>query len=76
MKQNKKVLIMTLLGFIILVGIFVNSIHACTGIRLIATNGSVTYGRTMEWGAFDPNSRVAIIPRGYSFTGLTPGRCT
>ncbi len=72
MKQNKKMLIMMLLGFILLSGIYVNSIHACTGIRLIATDGSVAYGRTMEWGEFDPLSRVAIIPRGYSFTGLTP----
>jgi choloylglycine hydrolase len=44
----------------------------CTGIRLIAADGSVVYGRTMEWGAFDLNSQVAIIPRGYSFTGQTP----
>lgn len=46
--------------------------NACTGIRLIAKNGGVVYGRTMEWGAFDLHSRVAIIPRGYSFIGLTP----
>ena len=26
----------------------------------------------MEWGAFDPPSRVAIFPRGHKFTGLTP----
>lgn len=45
---------------------------ACTGIRLIATDGGVVYGRTIEWEAFDAHSRVAIIPRGYSFTGLTP----
>ncbi|WP_430817898.1 linear amide C-N hydrolase [Carboxylicivirga sp. RSCT41] len=45
---------------------------ACTGIRLIAKNGDVVYGRSMEWGAFDLNSRVAIVPRGYTFTGLTP----
>ncbi|UCH73287.1 MAG: choloylglycine hydrolase family protein [Rhodospirillales bacterium] len=44
----------------------------CTGIRLIAEDGSTVYGRTMEWGAFDLNSRVAIIPRGHVFTGLTP----
>ncbi|MBL4559269.1 MAG: linear amide C-N hydrolase [Rhodobacteraceae bacterium] len=45
---------------------------ACTGIRLVAEDGTVVYGRTMEWGAFDLNSRVAIIPRGYAFAGLTP----
>ena len=26
----------------------------------------------MEWGAFDLHSRVAIIPRGHAFRGLTP----
>lgn len=45
---------------------------ACTGIRLIAKDGSVVYGRSMEWGAFDLNSRITIVPRGYTFTGLTP----
>jgi choloylglycine hydrolase len=44
----------------------------CTGIRLIANDGAVVYGRTMEWGAFDPHSRVAIFPRGHKFTGLIP----
>lgn len=55
--------------FLVLTSIDVN---ACTGIRLIAKNGGVTYGRTMEWGTFDLHSRIAIIPRGYAFTGLTP----
>lgn len=45
---------------------------ACTGLRLVAEDGGVVYGRTMEWGAFDLNSRVAIIPRGFKFKGLTP----
>lgn len=45
---------------------------ACTGVRMKAQDGGVVYGRTMEWGAFDLNSRVAIVPRGYRFTGLTP----
>ncbi len=45
---------------------------ACTGIRLVAKDGGVVYGRTMEWGAFDLHSRVALIPIGYEFTGLTP----
>lgn len=45
---------------------------ACTGIRLIAKDGGVIYARTQEWGAFDLNSRINIIPRGYTYTGLTP----
>lgn len=46
--------------------------YGCTGIRLRAADGATVYGRTMEWGSFDLNSRVAIVPRGQRFTGLTP----
>ncbi|MEZ9365839.1 linear amide C-N hydrolase [Vibrio sp. 10N.286.49.E11] len=45
---------------------------ACTSIALKAEDGAVVYGRTMEWGAFDLNSRVAIVPRGYEFQASTP----
>ena len=48
--------------------------NACTGMGLVAKDGSTVYGRPMEWGTFDLNSRAAIIPRGYAFKGLTPGR--
>jgi len=48
------------------------TVNACTGIRLIAKDKSVVYGRSMEWGAFDLHSRVTIIPKGYKFRGLTP----
>lgn len=41
---------------------------ACTGITLRATDGSVMFARTMEWGTFDLRSNLVIIPRGYSFT--------
>lgn len=61
-----------LLGLIsfLLIGYYNTS--ACSGIRLITNDGGVVYARTMEWGAFDLHSRVAIIPRGYAFIGLTP----
>jgi choloylglycine hydrolase len=45
---------------------------ACTSIALVAEDGAVVYGRTMEWGTFDLNSRLAIIPRGYQLSGHTP----
>lgn len=61
-----------LIGLLLLLGSYAMPVNACTGIRLSAEDGSTVYGRTMEWGTFDLNSRVAIIPRGYSFTGLTP----
>lgn len=47
-------------------------IHACTGITLRATNGSIVCGRTMEWGSFDLESRIVIMPRGHEFIGHTP----
>lgn len=52
--------------------LLVNAALACTGITLTATDGAVIYGRTMEWGTFDLNSRVVIVPRGHVFTAHTP----
>ena len=46
--------------------------HACTGITLKARDGAVVYGRTMEWGSFDLESRIVIVPRGSNYTAQTP----
>ena len=72
MKLNKNTLIAGLFGLLLTFGTYGNSLQACTGIRLMASDKSAVYGRSMEWGTFDLHSRVAIIPRGYSFTGTTP----
>ena len=65
--------LMGALVFVILLFSFnYTTTYACTGIRLVADDGSTAYGRSMEWGAFDLNTRVAIVPRGYNFTALTP----
>lgn len=53
-------------------GLHLNSATACTSLALQAEDGAIVYGRTMEWGAFDLNSRVSIMPRGYTFTSHTP----
>jgi choloylglycine hydrolase len=45
--------------------------QACTGIRLMAEDGTVVYARTMEF-AIDIHSDVIMIPRGYARTGTTP----
>ncbi len=45
--------------------------QACTGIRLIAKDGSVVHARTLEFG-LDLKSNVLVIPRGYARTGETP----
>lgn len=57
----------------------IQSGNACTGITLRAQDGTVVFGRTMEWGSFDLQSSIVIVPRGYEFksdlgdgkTGLT-----
>jgi choloylglycine hydrolase len=44
---------------------------ACTGITLVAADGSVVRGRTLEFGR-PMDSDVILIPRGRAFTGTTP----
>ena len=68
MKRIEKCIVLT----VSLLLVAVLPANACTGIRLQAEDGGVVYGRSMEWGTFDLHSRVAIIPRGFAFQGLTP----
>ncbi|VFU10047.1 Choloylglycine hydrolase [Methylocella tundrae] len=44
---------------------------ACTGLRLVAADGAVVPGRTLEFG-FDLQSNVVVIPKGTQITGSTP----
>jgi choloylglycine hydrolase len=44
--------------------------QACTGIKLVAKDGALIHGRTLEFGIPLDLSLVAI-PRGYSFVGQT-----
>ena len=48
-----------------------NAAQACTGIRLIAEDGTVIHARTMEF-ANDIHSDVIMVPRGYTRVGTTP----
>ncbi len=50
----------------------VQSVLACTGVRLKAMDGSIVFGRTLEWGSFDLKSRLAVIPRGYRYSAQMP----
>src|SRR5437667_12764 len=47
------------------------TVQACTGIRLIAEDGTVIHARTMEF-AIDIHSDVMMVPRGFARTGTTP----
>jgi choloylglycine hydrolase len=51
--------------------IFVPQAQACTGIRLIAKDGGIVPGRTLEFG-FDLKSDVVVIPKGTTIVGSTP----
>jgi choloylglycine hydrolase len=53
--------------------IFLSAIDlsACTGIKLIAKDGSVVHGRTLEFGV-QVNTSLVVIPRNYRFTSTTP----
>jgi choloylglycine hydrolase len=45
---------------------------ACTGDTLKAGDGSVVFGRTLEWGSFDLMSRLEIVPRGIAYKTHMP----
>jgi choloylglycine hydrolase len=49
--------------------------NACTGIRLIAGDGTVVVARTLEFGA-DLQSKVAVFPAGTSIAGVLPNNAT
>ena len=49
------------------VSLVTQPVMACTGITLRAKDGSVVFGRTLEWGSFDLKSRLVIVPRNYEY---------
>jgi choloylglycine hydrolase len=55
---------------LVMVVVTVVSTAACTGITLIAADGSVVRGRTMEFG-HPLDSNVILIPRGMALAGTT-----
>lgn len=58
-------------GCALLLTIGFQSAPACTGIRLVAADGTVVYARTLEF-AVDIHSDVIMVPRGYARIGSTP----
>ena len=69
---NKLVVSSFLIFALACIGLLPSTASACTGIVLKAQNGDAVYGRTQEWGAFDLNSRLVVVPRGTAFKGHTP----
>ncbi len=40
----------------------------CTGIMLAGADGSIIRARTAEWGPFDLETKINIIPRGFTYS--------
>jgi hypothetical protein len=57
MKKGMYITFVTTLSAAVLI-VAVNRVAACTGITLRAKDGSVVFGRTLEWGSSGLNSRV------------------
>jgi choloylglycine hydrolase len=51
--------------------VWVSTTAACTGIRLMARDGTIIYARTMECGQ-DLKSNMIVVPRGKQYVGTTP----
>ena len=58
--------------FVLGIGIFSSSTHACTGIKVISEDGTVIFARTAEFG-IDLDIRPIGIPAGVEFVGSAPG---
>lgn len=64
----KKISLLLSIGLILSAG----SALACTGISLRCADGSYFQARTIEWGSYILDSKLSIVPRGYSQTSFTP----
>lgn len=53
------------------ISIFISTLEGCTGIKLVAADGTQVQGRTLEFG-IEVDISAIVIPRGYSFKGTTP----
>lgn len=47
------------------------SLYACTGIAFKTEDGTAIAGRSIEWGYYDLNSKLVIMPRGADFQSYT-----
>ncbi|MEI8125796.1 MAG: choloylglycine hydrolase family protein [Parachlamydiaceae bacterium] len=53
------------------IGFFTTDLNGCTGIKLVAKDGTFVHGRTLEFG-IQVDTSIAVIPRSYEFVGTTP----
>lgn len=56
----------------LIVSIFSIPARACTGLVMKGEDGTVVYGRTQEWSAFDFKTQVVVYPENETFQAVTP----
>lgn len=59
-----------ILSLAFLTSILITPTEACTSFIIKAKDGSPVYGRTCEWGAFDTESELVLVPRDLTFTAV------
>ncbi len=71
-RQHSRKLVAVVAACALIVSNAARSVLACTGITLKAGDGSIVFGRTLEWGSFDLMSRLAVVPRGFAYATHMP----
>jgi choloylglycine hydrolase len=71
-RQHSRKFVAIVAACALIVSSVAQSVLACTGITLKAGDGSIVFGRTLEWGSFDLMSRLAVVPRGFAYATHMP----
>ena len=66
----KKILV--IIAAALLGGLFADEADACTGISLVAADGSHVVARTVEWAATPMQCGFVVAPRGHAHQSYTP----
>jgi len=68
-----KIRLLLILSIVLASLVSQQNINACTSFVIKTLDGSPIYGRTMEWGAFDLQTELVMIPRQHAFTSELGG---
>jgi len=62
--------LITVVMALCVIGVLASTATACTGIRLVANDGSIIFARTLEFG-MGMKSDMIVVPRGQEYVGET-----
>lgn len=66
----KKIIALCALTYVFIV--LAQIVIACTGINFTTADGKFIAGRSIEWGEYDLNSKLIIMPSGVKYQAFTP----